>query len=66
MSEKDRLVLAAILESIEKVRIFSGGLAGVDEFYADIKSFDAVLMNFVTLICTLKRSGRYSKTILSI
>ncbi len=32
MSEKDRLVLAAILESIEKVRIFSGGFTGVDEF----------------------------------
>ncbi len=45
MSEKDRLVLAAILESIEKVRIFSGGFTGVDEFYADARSFDAVLMN---------------------
>ncbi len=58
MSEKDRLVLAAIPESIEKVRIFSGGFAGVDEFYADVRSFDAVLMNFVILVCTLKRSGR--------
>ena len=49
MFEKDRLILAAIPESVEKVQVFSGGLAGVDEFYADIKSFDAVLMNFVII-----------------
>lgn len=49
MSEKDRLVLAATLESLEKVQVFSGDFAGVDEFYADVRSFDAVLMNFVII-----------------
>jgi uncharacterized protein with HEPN domain len=47
MSEKDKANLLAILDSCQKIQKFTSGISDADAFFADEKSFDAVLMNFV-------------------
>ena len=49
MSEKDRGNLSAILDSCRKIQEFVEDIFDADAFYADIKTFDAVLMNFVII-----------------
>ena len=49
MSEKDRANLLAILDSANKVLTFTKDVSDADAFYQDIKTFDAVLMNFVVI-----------------
>lgn len=38
-----------MLEGIEKILTFTASLEDVDAFFADQKTFDAVLMNFVVI-----------------
>ncbi len=49
MSEKDISNLAAILDSCAKIRKFVADYWDADALFADDKSFDAVLMNFVII-----------------
>ncbi|MDX1912813.1 MAG: HepT-like ribonuclease domain-containing protein [Saprospiraceae bacterium] len=49
MSEKDEANLLAIIDSAEKILRFSGEFVDADSLYADERSFDAVLMNFVII-----------------
>lgn len=49
MSEKDTATLLAILEACVKIQNFVKNIDDADTFYADEKTFDAVLMNFVVI-----------------
>ncbi len=49
MSEKDKGNLLAILDSCTKIQSFIDGLKDADSLYADVKTFDAVLMNFIVI-----------------
>jgi len=49
MSEKDEANLLAILDSCSKIQAFTADIWDADAFYADQKTFDAVLMNFVVV-----------------
>lgn len=49
MSEKDVGNLLAIVDACEKIEKFTQDLWDADTFYADEKTFDAVLMNFVII-----------------
>lgn len=49
MPDKNYLCLLTISESINKILSFSGTFSSADEFYDDVKSFDAVMMNFVII-----------------
>ena len=49
MSEKDIATLLAILEACVKIQNFVKNIDDADAFYADEKTFDAVLMNFVVI-----------------
>ena len=49
MSEKDYATLLAILEACVKIQNFVENIDDADSFYADEKTFDAVLMNFVVI-----------------
>ena len=49
MSEKDQANLLAIIDSAQKILDFTEDVSDADEFYADLKTFDAVLMNFVVI-----------------
>lgn len=49
MSEKDKGNLAAILESCAKIKKFTADIWDADALFADEKTFDAVLMNFVII-----------------
>lgn len=48
-SDWSELSLRGILESIEKIQEFTASLSSADAFYADVRTFDAVLMNFVVI-----------------
>ncbi|MCY7352680.1 MAG: DUF86 domain-containing protein [Cytophagaceae bacterium] len=47
--DQSELNLRGILESIKKIQEFTAALSSSDEFYADVRTFDAVLMNFVVI-----------------
>ncbi len=49
MSEKDQANLLGIIDSSKKILDFTKGVSSADDFYADFKTFDAVLMNFVVI-----------------
>ncbi len=49
MSEKDRGNLSAIVDSCSKIEKFTDEIRDADSFFADEKTFDAVLMNFVII-----------------
>ena len=49
MSEKDKGNLLAILDSSKKIQHFTDDIWDADAFYADEKTFDAVLMNFIII-----------------
>jgi len=48
-SQKDIACLLNILDSIEKIREYSGTFKNADDLYSDSKSFDAVMMNFIVI-----------------
>jgi uncharacterized protein with HEPN domain len=41
--------LLNILESIEKIKLYSGSCSNADEFFNELKTFDAALMNFIII-----------------
>jgi uncharacterized protein with HEPN domain len=49
MSEKDKGNLLAIIDSCIKIQKFTQNIWDADAFFADEKTFDAVLMNFVII-----------------
>lgn len=49
MSEKDKGNLFAIVESCSKIEKFIDDIWDADALFADEKTFDAVLMNFVVI-----------------
>ena len=49
MSEKDKGNLLAIIDSCLKIEKFVDDISEADSFFADEKTFDAVLMNFVII-----------------
>ncbi len=49
MSEKDKANLLAVLDASAKIQRFCTGFPYADAFYADDKTFDVVLMNFVVI-----------------
>lgn len=49
LSEKDKANLDAIIEAASKISRFTKRLKNAAEFYDDERTFDAVLMNFVTI-----------------
>ena len=49
LSDKDRINLSAIIESVNKIKNFTDGIANSREFYEDEKTFDSVLMNFIII-----------------
>jgi len=49
MSEKDKGNLSAIVDSCSKINKFTDDIWDLDSFFADEKTFDAVLMNFVVI-----------------
>jgi uncharacterized protein with HEPN domain len=49
LSEKDRSLLLLLRDSVSKIRDFTADISDADSFFADKKTFDAVLMNFVVI-----------------
>ncbi len=49
MSEKDKLNLLSISESIKKILEYSDGYSNADEFYRNQRDFDAAMMNFIII-----------------
>ena len=49
MFEKEKYNLLAILESINKIQHYSSSFSDADEFFANEKTFDAALMNFIII-----------------
>jgi uncharacterized protein with HEPN domain len=49
LSDKNRVNLEAILESVTKIERFTQDTISSKEFYEDEKTFDSVLMNFVVI-----------------
>jgi len=49
MSEKDKGNLLAIVDAAEKILKFTEDILDADSLFADEKTFDAVLMNFVVI-----------------
>ena len=49
MSEKDRLNIVSILDSIEKINQYSNPFNNADEFYKYQMEFDAAMMNFIII-----------------
>lgn len=49
MSDKDKANLLAILDGCSKIQNFISDIWDADELFADQKTFDAVLMNFIII-----------------
>lgn len=49
MSEKDKLNLLSILDSIQKIKTYCQGYNNADEFYTNERDFDAAMMNFIII-----------------
>jgi len=49
MSNKIKLEILALLEAIEKIKIYSQDFSDAEDFYYDQKSFDATMMQFVVI-----------------
>lgn len=48
-SHKDFACILTIIDSIDKIQMYSDSYQNADDFYSDTKSFDAVIMNFVVI-----------------
>ena len=46
---KDLDCLANILESVEKIELYSAQFEDADNLFEDTKSFDAIMMNFIII-----------------
>ena len=55
MLNKVKFELLALLESINKIKLYSQEFKDADDFYHDQKSFDASMMQFVVIGETISR-----------
>jgi uncharacterized protein with HEPN domain len=62
MSNNIRLNLSALIESIEKIELYSKDFSDADTFYHDQKSFDASMMQFVVIGEIISRLDENFKT----
>jgi len=63
MSNNTKFDLLSLIESINKVKLYSKEFKDADEFYHDQKSFDASMMQFVVIgevISRLDENFKYS------
>ncbi len=49
MSEKDAIILTSILDAISKITQYTCDISDPDSFFQDVKTFDAVMMNFIII-----------------
>jgi uncharacterized protein with HEPN domain len=49
MPSKDEAIIRLMVETIEKIILFTYDLKSTEEFEKDIESFDATIMNFIVL-----------------
>jgi uncharacterized protein with HEPN domain len=49
MFDRDRLNLLSVLEATQKILDFTKGYSTVEEFSANQRDFDAVMMNFIVI-----------------
>lgn len=49
MFEKDWAIILLMLDTIDKIVLFTSELRNDQEFETDVKSFDATIMNFIVL-----------------
>jgi uncharacterized protein with HEPN domain len=49
MSEKDSISLSSILDAVSKITQFTSNISDPDTFFQDVKTFDAVMMNFIII-----------------
>jgi uncharacterized protein with HEPN domain len=49
MHNKDEAIIHLMVETINKIMLFTSDLCNVTEFEEDVKSFDATIMNFIIL-----------------
>jgi len=49
MLNKTKFELLSLLESIDKIKLYSQEFSNADDFYHDQKSFDASMMQFVVI-----------------
>jgi uncharacterized protein with HEPN domain len=49
MFEKDKANLMAILDSIQKIQTYINDIWNANDLFANEKTFDAVLMNFINI-----------------
>lgn len=49
MSNNTKFDLLALIESIDKIKLYSQDFTNADDFYHDQKSFDASMMQFVVI-----------------
>lgn len=63
MSNNTRFNLNALIESIEKIELYSKDFCDADTFYHDQKSFDASMMQFVVIGEIISRLDENFKTL---
>ena len=49
ISHRDFSCILNMLDSIQKIQLYSGKFSNADEFYEDSISFDATMMNFIVI-----------------
>ena len=49
MYDKDYPILRLMLETVDKISLYTSDLQTANDFENDIESFDAVIMNFIVL-----------------
>ncbi len=49
ISHRDFSSILNMLESIQKIQLYSGKFSNADEFYVDTLAFDACMMNFIVI-----------------
>ena len=49
MLNKTKFELLSLLESIDKIKLYSQDFSNADDFYHDEKSFGALMMQFVVI-----------------
>lgn len=49
ISHRDFSCILSMLESIQKIQLYSGKFSDADVFYSDTLSFDACMMNFIVI-----------------
>jgi uncharacterized protein with HEPN domain len=62
MLEKDKANTLAIEEAIAKILSFTKDFQDANTFYNDIRTFDAVLMNFVIIGESISRLSEYFRS----